>query len=122
MKMGLKLDIQDIEKKELKETILELVENKKYTEKSQLMSRNFRDQPQQPMERALWWIDYVLRNPNVSFLKNKKLKKMNYFVKHSVDVIAFLTFVAVVVTLLFIKVVIFLIKRKISKSKKLKDQ
>lgn len=118
--MALKLKIADLEKEEFKETILTLLNDKKFKEKAQLMSRNYRDQPQTPMERAMWWVDYVVRNPDVSFLKNPKLMEMNYLVKHSVDVCAFVTAIIVVVLLLSVKLCVILFRRR--GSKKVKTQ
>lgn len=96
--IALQLNIKKLDKDTLKATILELLENKKYIEAAQLRSINFRDQKEKPIERALWWVDFIARNSDVSFLKSAKLDHMNYFVKHSVDVVAFLT----VFVLLFI--------------------
>lgn len=109
--MALKLDIRTIDQITLAKTIKELLTNKKYTEAAQLRSRNFQDQKEKPMERALWWIDYVARNPDVSFLRSAKLDKMNYFYKHSIDVIAFLTLGFLVVLLAIAKKFICLICR-----------
>lgn len=121
MGMGLKLDIRYLKKEELKATILELVTNDEFSRKAKLMSRNFRDQPQKPMERALWWIDYVLRNPDVSFLQSKKVKEMNYVVKHSVDVIVFLTILVLVMVGSVVKIIVWLVKRRMSKRKAKKE-
>lgn len=102
--MGLKVDLRELKTDEFKSAIEELLTSKSYREKAQMMSRNFRDQPEPPMERALWWIDYVLRNPDVTFLQSEKLREMNYAHKHSVDVIAFLVLVTLVLIILILKV------------------
>lgn len=59
----------------------------------------------------MWWIDYVLRNPDISFLKNPMLAKQNVFVKHSMDVIAFLLVLVTTFLLLVCKAVIFMVQR-----------
>lgn len=122
MGMGLKLAIRDMTKDEFKSTILELLTNTVYSDKAKLMSRNYRDQPQQPMERALWWIDYVLRNPDVTFLQNSKLKEMNYLVKHSIDIIVFLTIILLAVVFIICELVIWLFKNTSNPRGKLKRQ
>lgn len=121
--MALKLDIRYIEKDQLKSTILELIEDNKYAKKAKMRSSNFRDQPEKPIERALWWIDYVLRNPDISFLRSSRLEQMNYFVKHSMDVIAVLTIVLILISVLFVKVVCLLIRKRTGRSReKVKKQ
>lgn len=120
--MGLKLDIRYLKKDVLKATIQTLLTNKEFSRKAQQMSRNFRDQPQKPMERALWWIEYVLRNPDVSFLTSKRLNEMNFVTKHSIDVIAFLTIVVLAVLGVIVRIVVWLIMRGASVKKKVKKQ
>lgn len=115
--MALKLDVRKIQKESLKATILELLNSEKYSKQAKILSNNFRDQKESPIERALWWIDYIARNPDVTFLKSPKLEAMNYFKKHSIDVIAFLTIVILFVVLLFIKLVVICIRLQRKKGK-----
>lgn len=39
-------------------------------ERMRLRSRRFRDQPERPLERAVWWIEYVLRDPEAGHLRS----------------------------------------------------
>lgn len=110
--MALELDIKTIDKKTLQATISELLNNKKYTDAARLRSKNFQDQKEKPIERALWWVDYVARNPDVSFLKNPKLARMNYITKHSIDVIAVLTVILLAIILGTCKVVCIIRKKR----------
>lgn len=89
--MGVQLDISEITKESLQNAISEILGDERYTQAARLRSRNFQDQKEKPIERALWWIDFIARSPDVSFLRNQKLERMNYFTKHSIDVIVFLT-------------------------------
>lgn len=122
--MALQLNLKTIDKATLKATIREMLTNKKYREAAQLRSRNFRDQPEKPIERALWWVDYVARNSDLTFLKSRKLGEMNYFVKHSIDVVAFLVILILGVFLGTLKIVCVLrrvcMKKGGRKEKKLK--
>lgn len=58
----------------------------RYMENAQLISRRFQDQPQKPLERAVWWIDYIIRNPTPDHLQSPTLK-LGYFASNSYDVI-----------------------------------
>lgn len=120
--IALQLNIKKMDKETLKATILEMLENKKYIEAARLRSRNFRDQKETPIERALWWVDYIARNDDVSFLKSPKLEHMNYFVKHSVDVIAFLTIFVLLLICGILKIVCIISKCLRKKEKKVKVQ
>lgn len=101
MKCGIAIqfDIKSCDKKQFKSAVMGLLNNEKYLNAVQWRSKNFQDQKEKPIERALWWIDYVARNPDVSFLKSTKLQKMNYFHKHSIDVIVVLTILILVIVL-----------------------
>lgn len=107
--MAWKLDLKSIEKDTLKDTISELVQNQKYTEAAQLRSNNFRDQMESPMERALWWVDFVARNPDVSFLRSQTLEQMNYLVKYSIDVIALLTTLLLILLWTVVKTILWVL-------------
>lgn len=85
--MALEMDVNTMDTVTFKRTLIEMLSNKKYSEAAKLRSRNFRDQKETPIGRALWWVDYVVRTPDTSFFRNKKLEEMNYFEKHSFDVI-----------------------------------
>ena len=51
------------------------------------LSKVFTDQPNHPLERGVFWVEYVLRHKGAPQLKSPA-KDMNYFQYHSWDVIA----------------------------------
>lgn len=120
--MALKLDIRTMNRDQFKSTILELLNNKKYSKQAKIRSNNFRDQKETPIERAMWWIDYVSRNPDISFLKSSKLQSMNYVVKHSIDIIAFLTIITFFSIHVIAKIVLIIVRSQRKKKQKLKSQ
>ena len=69
--MGEQLSIEEVTASSFKEKILMILNNSTYAERAKARSRSFKDQPEHPRERAMWWIDYVLRNPDLDFLKSK---------------------------------------------------
>lgn len=68
----------------LKENILEIMNNPKYMEKAKLMSQRYRDQPIDPLEKAIYWTEYVLRHQGAEFLQSPA-KFLNYWQKNSWD-------------------------------------
>ncbi|XP_053686887.1 UDP-glucosyltransferase 2-like [Sabethes cyaneus] len=60
-----RLSFADIEAGLLKSAIEEVMTNVSFLENTQLMSKTFHDQPDNPLDRAIWWIEWVVRNPHV---------------------------------------------------------
>lgn len=51
-----------------------------------LRSKRFRDQMTKPLDRAVWWIEWAIRNPNPEHLKSPVLK-LGDFAGNSYDVL-----------------------------------
>lgn len=99
------MDLPAIGTAVLKDTLQEMLSNPIYRDNAQKQSQLFRDQPDKPIGRALWWVDYVLRNPNISHLQNPRLHEMNFVVKHSIDIIGGLVLLLVILMSLLFKVI-----------------
>lgn len=79
-----------------------------------------KDQPQSPMERAVWWTEYVLRHNGARHLRSAAVD-MPWYQYFLLDVIAFL--LAVTLTSLYLSyLIIRTIFRLIFKSKKTKKE
>ncbi|KAH8383551.1 hypothetical protein KR009_009266 [Drosophila setifemur] len=50
-------------------TIKELLGNPKYAIRAKEMSRSFMDRPMSPLDTAVWWTEYALRNRDVSHIR-----------------------------------------------------
>lgn len=59
---------------ELKEKLTKVLTKKIYAENMKLCSKRFRDQPEKPLDRAVWWIEYIMRNPNADHLRSPVLR------------------------------------------------
>lgn len=66
---AIKLNFLDLNSKNFKNAIEEVIKNPKYKQNIQLRSQRFRDQKEKPLERAVWWCEYVMRNKNVDHLR-----------------------------------------------------
>ncbi|KPJ19194.1 Vitellin-degrading protease [Papilio machaon] len=67
--IGQKLDFEDITEDILKNAILEVAEDNRYKNNIARLRSLMADQPQAPLERAMWWIDYVLRHGGAKHLR-----------------------------------------------------
>lgn len=108
------VDFHKLQGENFKNQILEITTNVKYAEKAKTVSKLFRDKPQKAIERAVWWAEFVIRNPSLDHLKSPTLK-MSPFAAQSYDVI--LVFVLFMHVLIFVFVKIF--KVLLCKSKSL---
>lgn len=78
----------------IKNVLLQVLENSNYTINAKKASQRFKDQKEKPLDRAIWWIEWVLRNPESDFMKSPVLK-LGYFVGHSLDVIGFVALIII---------------------------
>ncbi|XP_055604627.1 UDP-glucosyltransferase 2-like [Uranotaenia lowii] len=83
------------------ETMRETLEVPSYLNKMKRLSRMFRDQPEHPMDRAVWWVEWVIRNPDAKL--QSKATTMGWLQKYQYDVL--LSFILALVVVLFVIVV-----------------
>ncbi|XP_030764390.1 UDP-glucuronosyltransferase 2C1-like isoform X1 [Sitophilus oryzae] len=104
--------------------ILELLNNPKYRENAQRRSKLFHDRPMKPMDTAVYWVEYVIRNNGARHLRVAGADQA-WYEYHLVDVALFLLASLVVVfeiSKFVIKKVFLVAKSKLSPKKKLKTK
>lgn len=67
--VGVKIDIANTSVKDIKEKVFKVVSDPKFKENSEVRSKLFKDRPMKPLELAVWWSEYILRNSNATHLK-----------------------------------------------------
>ncbi|XP_059615442.1 UDP-glycosyltransferase UGT4-like [Phlebotomus argentipes] len=102
--MALEYDIRNVTKNTFKAIILEMISNPKYKENTLVRSKLFRDQPEMPLDRALWWIEYVIRNPKENIFKSEAIQ-LNIFQKHDVDVLIFIFVIFLIILYIKLKII-----------------
>ena len=107
LNVALKIDFQRFDG--FKETVLKILKDPIYAESAQNMSRLFQDKTEKPLNTAIWWIEYIIRNPDASQYQSPALK-LGWFASHANDI--FLTVLAVIHLAIFVtfKVAKFIIK------------
>ncbi|XP_017092144.2 UDP-glycosyltransferase UGT4-like [Drosophila bipectinata] len=75
------LDLKSLSSDLLTNTILELIDNPKYSQSAKVRARQFRDRPTRPLDTAVWWTEYALRHPDVSHtrLNQDEIPLMRYY-------------------------------------------
>lgn len=81
--------------------IKEVLHEPSYRVNMQRLSRLQRDLPMKPLDNALFWIEYVIRNKGAAHLRSESYK-MPWYSYHSVDVILFLLGLVLIMVLTFI--------------------
>lgn len=102
--IAVKVDIQTFSTSEFKTAINEVLMNPKYKRNIEIKSNAFRDQPEKPIDRAIWWTEYILRNPKPVHLRPAEFN-LGLLGSHFWD-IQLLLLIAVVLLVLFVKRVV----------------
>lgn len=92
---GLSLQYQYLTEEKLSETINEMLTNSKYTQNAKRRQKLMHDRPMSPIDTAMWWIEYVLRNPESDFYRSPALD-LSWYQLYLIDVLLFLGFVTVI--------------------------
>ncbi|KAJ6633292.1 UDP-glucosyltransferase 2 [Pseudolycoriella hygida] len=107
----------------IKAAVVEALENPKYMENAQRRSRLFRDQLEKPIDRAVFWIEWVMRHKNEYSVIQLPINDLGAIVSHSYDVIGVLitVFLFLIVTIYFtVKKLLFsLLRRDINSKQKI---
>ncbi|CAG9792436.1 unnamed protein product [Diatraea saccharalis] len=69
-KIGLQVDIETITEEKLKHAIELILQNDSYRQNIIKLRTLIRDQPQTPLERAVWWTEYVIRHGGAKHLRS----------------------------------------------------
>ncbi|CAH1728197.1 unnamed protein product [Chironomus riparius] len=85
MGVGVKLEIAKLNVDIFRKAIKEVIENPSYTENAQKISKLFQDKPKKPLETAIWWIEYVLRNPDAPIYKSPTLE-LGFLASNNYDI------------------------------------
>lgn len=121
-----KIDFDTMTTQSVKKTLRKILTDPKYMENAKKLSTRFRDQKELPLERAVWWAEWLIRNPDCDYLKSPVLR-LGFIVGNSYDIIAAICFVSFVTlisiitmtVLIFCKLKSYRVKiRNMNKSKK----
>ncbi|XP_054725200.1 UDP-glucosyltransferase 2-like [Anastrepha obliqua] len=87
--IGVSVNYRSFTYDELRCAILEVLENPKYIQKMQQMSRRYHDQPMKPLDKAIYWTEYVLRHQGAPHMR-VAAQELNFIQYHSLDTLAVL--------------------------------
>eukprot|EP00058_Branchiostoma_floridae_P017218 XP_002602706.1 hypothetical protein BRAFLDRAFT_210309 [Branchiostoma floridae] len=87
--LGVTLDFSTVTADQLYQAVLHVVTNTSYRETAARLSRLHRDQPQSPMERAVWWIEHVIKHGGLPHLRARAVE-LPWYQYYLLDVAVFL--------------------------------
>ncbi|XP_078604034.1 UDP-glucuronosyltransferase 2C1-like [Branchiostoma floridae x Branchiostoma japonicum] len=87
--LGISLDFSTVTSDQLYKAVLHVLTNSSYRETAARLSRLHRDQPQSPMERAVWWIEHVIKHGGLPHLRARAVE-LPWYQYYLLDVAVFL--------------------------------
>ncbi|KAL2088265.1 hypothetical protein ACEWY4_015164 [Coilia grayii] len=114
------VDIGSLDRDLFLQALQAVLHEPSYRENMQKLSRLHRDQPIKPLERALFWIEFVMRHRGAAHLRTESYK-MPWYSYHSLDVMMFLLAVITTFVTVFVLGVMFICTRICCKHKSKQD-
>ncbi|DAA28612.1 TPA: UDP glucuronosyltransferase 2 family-like [Bos taurus] len=96
---AVEVDLQRMTSADLLNALKEVINNPFYKENAMKLSRIHHDQPVKPLDRAVFWVEFVMHHKGAKHLR-PAFHDLNWFQYHSLDVIGFL--LACVATVAFL--------------------
>ncbi|XP_023937631.2 UDP-glycosyltransferase UGT5-like [Bicyclus anynana] len=69
LKIGIKLDLKDLTEETFRDAIETVISDNSYRSNIKRIRTIMNDNPQTPLERAVWWVEYVLRHKGAKHLR-----------------------------------------------------
>lgn len=102
--MAISMDLLSITEDSFLKNVLELLNNKKYSENAKNAMKIFKDRPMSPKSLVVYWTEYVLRHHGAPHLKSCALN-LKWYQYYLLDVMAFtlagISFVVLVIYNIF---------------------
>ncbi|XP_046624728.1 UDP-glycosyltransferase UGT5-like [Neodiprion virginianus] len=93
IRLGKRVNFEPLSGDELRGAIVEVIEDKGYKERMLKFRQLFNDRKEDPMDRAMWWIEYVIRHNGAPHLR-PRLRHWPWHQRELLDVLAFVLLVA----------------------------
>ncbi|XP_021066698.1 UDP-glucuronosyltransferase 2B17-like [Mus pahari] len=115
------LNIRTMSRTDLLNALEEVIDNPSYKENAMWLSTIHHDQPMKPLDRAVFWIEFVMRHKGAKHLRPLAYN-LTWYQYHSLDVIGFLLAFVTVIVVLTVKCFLFIYRLFVKKEKKMKNE
>ena len=101
--VGVKLEWHGMTEESLEEAMLKVLDNPSYQSSVDRLSDLILDQPQHPLDRAVWWLEYLLRHPHNPGMRpvTHNLSWPQYFL---LDVMAVFVLIVTIPIMILVKI------------------
>ncbi|XP_040823464.1 UDP-glucuronosyltransferase 2B13-like isoform X3 [Ochotona curzoniae] len=113
------LDFKTMSSADLLSALKTVINDPSYKENVMTLSRIHHDQPMKPLDRAVFWIEHVMRHKGAKHLRVAAYD-LTWYQYHSLDVIGFLLACVAIITFLFIKSCLLIYRTIVAKGEKRK--
>ncbi|XP_058461493.1 UDP-glucuronosyltransferase 2B16-like isoform X2 [Malaya genurostris] len=96
--IGKRLDLTKFSSRQFEHCIVDIITNNRRA--AVQLSQIVRDQKEQPLDLAVWFVEWALRNANTAHVWNQSLQQFGVFQKYSLDVIIILLICLAIITYL----------------------
>lgn len=84
---------------DLEQAIREAMESKEMEAALERVHSEYTDREMKPVERAVWWIEYVSRHQGADILQNSSRSGVPWYQHHHIDILLFVAIIVVILTL-----------------------
>ncbi|KAM6401445.1 UDP-glucuronosyltransferase 2A2-like isoform 2-T2 [Pluvialis apricaria] len=116
---AVELDFSTLKMQDLVDALNTVINNSTYKENALRLSKIHHDQPVKPLDRAVFWIEFVMRHKGAKHLR-PAAHHLTWYQYHCLDVLAFLFTCAAIAIFILVKCCLFCCRRcgRIAKRKK----
>ncbi|KAM6429387.1 UDP-glucuronosyltransferase 2A2-like isoform 1-T1 [Rhynochetos jubatus] len=116
---AVELDFRTLKTEDLLDALNTVINNSTYKENALRLSKIHHDQPVKPLDRAVFWIEFVMRHKGAKHLR-PAAHHLTWYQYHCLDVLAFLFTCTAIAVLILVKCCLFCCRRcgRIAKRKK----
>ncbi|XP_068617000.1 UDP-glucuronosyltransferase 2A1-like [Brachionichthys hirsutus] len=104
------VDLNLLKSEDLRDAINTVINDKSYKESAMRLSTIHHDRPVSPLDEAVFWIEFTMRNKGAKHLR-VQAHELTWYQYHSLDVLVFLLAVILSFALLLIKTCAFCLRR-----------
>lgn len=114
LQLGVDLDFYTLSHDKMRGALQRVLENPQYMINAKKVQNIVfeLDQHEKPLDRAIWWIEWILRHPNENNLQSPVII-LGYIVGNSIDVIGFSTIIFILQICVAFKLVTFVYKMNV---------